>query len=101
MQNLGAHELGHVLGLDEDLPDGWDDEEDPAPRTNMMDPRFFLTDNGLGDFTADPFIKPTQEDKMMLRLAYNNVIPIPATLWLFGSGLGLLGFMRRKKLLAA
>jgi hypothetical protein len=29
---------------------------------------------------------------------YSTVVPIPAAVWLFGSGLGLLGWFRRKQI---
>lgn len=60
LKNLGAHEFGHALGLDH-LPH-------PATgRVTVMDP----------DFDAsDPFIAPTDMDKMMLGEHY-TLVPTP------------------------
>jgi hypothetical protein len=33
----------------------------------------------------------------MFSVSYDEVIPIPASVWLFGSALGILGWIRRKK----
>ncbi len=49
LKNLGAHEFGHALGLD-------DDPRNQGARVNVMDAMF--TEN-------DPFIAPTKRDKMM------------------------------------
>ena len=40
----------------------------------------------------------TSQGPMTIASAELSVIPIPATVWLFGSSLGLLGWMRRRKL---
>jgi hypothetical protein len=74
MKNLGAHEFGHALGLD-DVPH-------PATgRVDVMDPEFDQT---------SPFLMPTAADKMMLAEFYAvapAAIPVPSTLSLLGAGL--------------
>jgi hypothetical protein len=86
-----AHELGHNLGLshlygsenagflmtssaDRNIPGGFDDIV-PGPG------------DALDKLTAG---------EISLALQSSYVVPIPAAFWMFGSALGLLGWMRRK-----
>jgi len=86
MKNLGAHEFGHVLGLDEDPRQG-------GQRVNVMDDDFKLTFRSGIVVGADPFVAPSDRDKMMLREHY-SVVPEPSTLLLLASGLAGLAFFR-------
>ncbi|MEW4486961.1 PEP-CTERM sorting domain-containing protein [Thalassoglobus sp. JC818] len=82
MKNLGAHEFGHVLGLD-------DDPRASGMRMNVMDPDFNLIDDGMGTvIRADPFVGLSKRDKMMLSSHYMVSVPEPST-WIL-SGLGFL-----------
>jgi hypothetical protein len=63
MKNLGAHEFGHALGLEED-------PRQSGQRTNVMDPDFNMN---------DPFVAPSKRDKMMLMEHY-AVVPEPGSL---------------------
>ena len=89
MKNLGAHEFGHALGLDEDPRQG-------GARTNVMDPDFNLIRNARQEVTgADPFVGLSARDKMMLRAHY-AVVPEPAGLLLWGAAtIGMLARRRR------
>lgn len=71
MQNLGAHEFGHALGLDEymRLPG--------TMRTTVMDPEFDMT---------SPFIGLSATDKMMIGEHYSVRTPEAGSQW------GLLAF---------
>ncbi|MEQ9461907.1 MAG: hypothetical protein RIG82_13245 [Phycisphaeraceae bacterium] len=85
MKNLGAHEFGHVLGLD-------DDPRTSGDRKNVMDPDFKLIDDGMGTITrADPFVSPSERDKMML--SKNYTVPMPNAL----AGLTLLGLITLRR----
>ena len=68
MKNLGAHEFGHALGLDED-------PRRDGERVNVMDPDFNVN---------TPFIGLSQRDKMMLMEHY-MVVPELAVMVLLGS----------------
>ncbi|WP_428389545.1 hypothetical protein [Mucisphaera sp.] len=82
MKNLGAHEFGHILGLD-------DDRRTEGDRKHVMDPDFRLIDDGMGNvIRADPFLSPSARDKMMLSKHY-TVVPTPSGL----AGLVLLGLV--------
>ncbi|TWT46380.1 hypothetical protein KOR42_43570 [Thalassoglobus neptunius] len=82
MKNLGAHEFGHVLGLD-------DDPRSSGMRMNVMDPDFNLIDDGMGTvIRADPFVGLSKRDKMMLSSHYMISVPEPST-WILAS----LGFV--------
>jgi len=77
LKNLGAHEFGHALGLD-DVPH-------PATgRVDVMDPNFDQT---------SPFIMPTQADKMMLMEHYTVPTPTAAALLAMG---GVFAARRRR-----
>lgn len=83
MKNIGAHEFGHALGLDDDPRQG-------GLRTNMMDANFK---------PSDPFLGPSERDKKMLREHY-MVVPEPSSFILMSLGTaGLLcrGLLRRKR----
>ena len=82
MKNLGAHEFGHVLGLDDDPRQG-------GMRTNVMDP----------DFNAnDPFIGLSASDKMMLMKHY-SVVPETSTFVMWAIGIvGLIGYGGQRRM---
>ena len=78
LKNLGAHEFGHALGLD-DVPH-------PATgRVDVMDPNFNQN---------SPFIAPTQADKMMLMEHYTVPTPTGAALLVLG---GMFAGRRRRR----
>ncbi len=56
-----------------------------------------LTLNGitLGAFALPPQLGG-QTATLKADIIFNGVVPVPAAVWLFGSGLGLLGAMRRR-----
>lgn len=64
MKNLGAHEFGHVLGLD-DLPS-------QDPRSRVMDPGFQLTYSPDGSTVtgATPYVPPGAQDWTLLQQRY-------------------------------
>lgn len=76
LKNLGAHEFGHVLGLDED-PRGAG-----TARSAAMDPDFDAT---------SPFVGPSARDKMMLMEHYSVAAAIPEPPTLATAAVGLLG----------
>lgn len=77
MQNIGVHEFGHLLGLD-------DNSRTSGDRINAMDP----------DFNDDSLYLPPSSDEITLIAKYYT-IPEPATLCLLGLG-GLLLRTRKK-----
>ena len=65
--------------------------------------------NAVARMFIDPFIDPlyTEDEVTFTPLSTNNnpsfptnippLVPVPAAAWLFASGLGLLGWMRRRQ----
>lgn len=80
MKNLGAHEFGHVFGLDEN-------PRTSGNRVNVMDP----------DFTKnDPFLSPSLMDYDMLKTHY-LITPEPSSVVSAGLGLFIVcGYFFRK-----
>ena len=48
-------------------------------------------------YTAGDFLNGSGEVSALSSVTAYGVVPIPAAVWLFGSGLGMLGWMRRRK----
>lgn len=70
MKNLGAHEFGHVLGLDDDNRNG-------GNRVNVMDPDFDKD---------DPYLMLSARDKMMMAEHYDESrkgLPNVSTIFLY------------------
>jgi hypothetical protein len=79
MKNLGAHEFGHALGLEEDPRQG-------DGRTNVMDPDFNRNDG---------FVGLSARDKMMLMMHY-QVVPEPSALVIWAAFLSIWSLRRRR-----
>jgi hypothetical protein len=52
-------------------------------------------------YAAGDFLNGSGEVAPLSSVTAYGVVPIPAAVWLFGSGLGLLGWMRRKSIAAS
>ena len=52
-------------------------------------------DGSFSSFTGD-FQGQTNNNSMVFATLDSAVVPVPAAVWLFGSGLGLLGWFRRR-----
>ena len=54
--------------------------------------------DGMSEFFAAHIAgySPSTTGNTSGKFAGSTVVPVPAAIWLFGSGLGLLGWMRRK-----
>jgi hypothetical protein len=55
----------------------------------------FSIQNTLQAFAASPDYALVQK-KLSLTITAVSTVPVPAAVWLFGSGLGLLGLLRRR-----
>lgn len=66
--------------------------------TNLANDLALTVQNTLTAFTGNSGELAWIQKKLILEVA---VVPVPAAVWLFGSGLALLGFARRRQQLAA
>src|SRR5690606_7225886 len=56
----------------------------------------FSIQNTLQAFAASPSYAFIQK-KLSLTVTATSTVPVPGAVWLFGSALGVFGFMRRRK----
>ena len=70
-----------------------------AGSVDMSDPNNHKVSTIIGldyEFEYDQFYNHGGNDAAGIYMVRTSAVPVPAALWLFGSGLGLLGWMRRK-----
>jgi hypothetical protein len=60
-----------------------------------------ICDNAGRAYTIEDFYNGGTNPAALSNVRAFSVVPIPAAVWLFGSGLGLLGFMKRKSVAAS
>ncbi|MEO7386640.1 MAG: VPLPA-CTERM sorting domain-containing protein [Gammaproteobacteria bacterium] len=70
-----------------------------ASLTQLANNLTVTVQNTLAAFTANTTAGSElawMEKKLVLDITTTNVVPVPAAAWLMGSGIGLLGFVRRR-----
>jgi hypothetical protein len=88
-----------VLGLDENFPSNFVNDDfgiDPAINQGVTDVIWFDDRVGVLRFMDVGAGVPASIGDTYELKSY-SVVPVPPAVWLFGSALGLLGWMRRKK----
>ena len=68
--------------------------------TTLTCPADICADAGR-NYQAGDFLNGDGEVSPLSNASAYSVVPIPAAVWLFGSGLGMLGWMRRKSIAAS
>ncbi len=94
-----VNNLGQVVGTSNDLAFLWTEEDGMVNLNDRIDPAFGWTLEGAFDINDDGAILCLGDSGSGGRLVMLNPVPVPAAVWLLGSGLiGLVGLRRRSRL---
>ena len=94
-QNDGYHGFT-IFDLDDSTGVGLSDIDVDTNIANWSLDRLLFNDDQIWVQLAGDGAERLGAGYLELSLNFSPEVPIPAALWLFGSGLGLLGWMRRK-----
>lgn len=94
--SFGDLEAGYLLGL---IPDNGVDTELQSSLAAQQSDIYSLAQNGtsgnlVGAYTSENVLQAG--GLIFSAAAAPTVVPVPAAVWLFGSALGLMGWMRRR-----
>ena len=86
--------VGHVLGTHGEAFEASSYDYGMLPTSSYSESSYNIHGNGHRDDFS--FSSEFIDGDYVISLAGSHSIPIPAAVWLFGSGLGLLGWLRRR-----